>query len=98
VITSNFVSDHILNLLEEVELKFPEEKEKMLAVIDRYLHLSQEDRANFRLGRRAGIYRSVDDLSNPELRDQVGRALKRIELEHPGAVDQVISELMDSFI
>jgi hypothetical protein len=97
-ITSTFVSDHILNLLEEVEGKFPEEKAKMLAVIDRYLLLSSQERANYRLGRRAGIYRSVDDLSNPELRDQVERALKRIELEHPGAVDQVISELMESFI
>jgi len=50
------------------------------------------------LGRRAGVYRSVDDLSNPELRGQVGKALRRIESEHPGAVDQVISELMESFI
>ena len=30
-ITSIFVSDHILNLLEEVEGKFPEEKKKMLS-------------------------------------------------------------------
>jgi radical SAM superfamily enzyme YgiQ (UPF0313 family) len=97
-ITSTFVSDHILNLLEEVEGKFPEEKARMLAVIDCYLRLSPEERANYRLGRRAGIYRSVDDLSNPELRDQVERALKRIVLEHPGGVDQVISELMESFI
>jgi hypothetical protein len=35
-ITSTFVSDHILNLLEEVEGKFPEDKAKMLAVVDRY--------------------------------------------------------------
>ena len=97
-ITSTFVSDHILNLLEEVEGKFPEEKSKLLALIDRYLHLSPEERANYRLGRRAGIYRSVDDLTHPELRAQVERALRRIESEHPGRVDQVISELMESFI
>jgi len=97
-ITSTFVSDHILNLLEEVEGKFPEDKARMLAVIDRYLGLSAGERANYRLGRRAGIYRSVDDLSKPELRDQVDRVLRRIELEHPGEVDQVIAELMESFI
>jgi hypothetical protein len=51
-ITSTFVSDHILNLLEEVEGKFPEDKAKMLAVVDRYLRLSPEERANYRLGRR----------------------------------------------
>ena len=43
-ISSRFVSDHILNLLEEVEGKLPEDKAKMLAVIDQYLALSEEER------------------------------------------------------
>ena len=97
-ITSTFISDHILNLLEEVEGKFPEEKEKMLARIDRYLALSAEEKANFRLGRRAGFYRSMDDLSNPELRLQVEKAIRRIELERPGEIEKVLSDLMESFI
>jgi radical SAM superfamily enzyme YgiQ (UPF0313 family) len=97
-ITSTFVSDHILNLLEEVEGKFPEEKGKMLALIDRYLALSAEEKANFRLGRRAGLYRSMDDLSNPDLRHQVEKAIRRIELESPGEIEKVLSDLMESFI
>jgi radical SAM superfamily enzyme YgiQ (UPF0313 family) len=97
-ITSTFVSDHILNLLEEVEGKFPQEKGKMLAQIDRYLALSSEEKANFRLGRRAGVYRSVDDLSNPELKGQVENAIRRIELEQPGGLEKVLSDLMESFI
>ncbi len=97
-IHSTFVSDHILNLLEEVEGKFPEEKEKLLGLVDRYLRLSPEEKAIYRLGRRAGIYRSVDDLSNPELRGQVEEALKRIESEHPEGVDRVIADWMESFI
>jgi len=97
-ISSRFVSDHILNLLEEVEGRLPEEKEKMLAVIDRYLTLPEEERKNFRLGRRAGIYRSLSDLQNPELHIEVEKAIKRIEEETPGGVETVISELMGSFI
>jgi radical SAM superfamily enzyme YgiQ (UPF0313 family) len=97
-ITSTFISDHILNLLEEVEGKLPEEKEKMLAVIDRYLALSAEKKMNFRLGRRAGVYRSMDDLSNPDLSHQVEKALRRIELEKPGGIEKVLSELTESFI
>jgi len=97
-ITSTFVSDHILNLLEEVEGKLPEEKEKMLGLIDRYLALPAEEKTNFRLGRRAGVYRSLDDLSNLELKGQVEKALRRIELERPGGFEQVISDLMESFI
>ena len=97
-ITSTFVSDHILNLLEEVEGKLPEEKDKMLGVIDRYLALSAEEKLNFRLGRRAGVYRSLDDLSNPELSHQVKETLRRIELEKPGGVETILSDLMESFI
>ena len=97
-IHSTFASDHILNLLEEVEGRFPEDKERMLAVIDRYLALPARERANFRLGRRAGVYRPLDDLSNDELHSQVEKAMNRIESESPGGLDQAVSDLMESFI
>lgn len=97
-ISSRFVSDHILNLLEEVEGKLPEGKEKMLAVIDQYLALSEEEKENFRLGRRAGIYRFLSHLQSPELHSEVEKAIKRIKEETPGGVETVISELMSSFI
>jgi hypothetical protein len=97
-IHSTFASDHILNLLEEVEGRFPEDKAKMLSVIDRYLALPESERANFRLGRRAGVYRSLDDLSNGELHTQVEMAMDRIELQSPGGLDRAVSDLMESFI
>ncbi len=97
-ITSRFTSDHILNLLEELEGKFPEAKDQMLAVINRYLALSQSERENFRLGRRAGFYRSLDDMENTELRSRVDAIMRRIENQYPGELDRVISELMESFL
>ena len=97
-ITSTFVSDHLLNLLQEVEGKLPEEKEKMLKPIDRYLALPKEEKNNFRLGRRAGVYQSVEDLSKPELRNQVERVLKQIESERPGGIEKALSDLVESFI
>ncbi len=97
-IGSTFASDHILNLLEEVEGKLPEEKGKMLAVIDRYLALPKEERDRFRLGRRAGLYRSLNDLSDPEIRIQVDQILARIDAEGRESLEQVISGLMESFI
>ncbi len=97
-ITSNFASDHILNLLEELDGKFPEAKSRMLAAIDRYLSLPQSERDNFRLGRRAGYYRFLDDLADPDLRIRVDQIMNRIETQHPGSLDQVISDLMESFI
>jgi len=97
-ITSYFASDHILNLLEELEGKFPEAKERMLAAIDRYLALSQDERNNFRLGRRAGYYRSLDDMQNTELYTRVHLIRQRLEKENPGGLDPMISQLMESFL
>ncbi len=97
-IASRFTSDHILNLLEELDGKLPEAKDAMLAVIDRYLALPDSERANFRLGRRTGYYRTLDDLADPDLRIRVNQIQNRIETERPGSLDQVISDLMESFI
>jgi radical SAM superfamily enzyme YgiQ (UPF0313 family) len=97
-ITSTFVSDHIMNVLQEVEGKLPEEKEKMLNLIDRYLSLPKEETDNFRLGRRVGVYQSVEDLSKPELRNQVERVIQQIEAKRPGDLEEILSELTEAFI
>ncbi|MGZ3534759.1 MAG: radical SAM protein [Thermodesulfobacteriota bacterium] len=97
-ITSTFVSDHILNLLQEVEGRFPEEKEKMLKSIDRYLALANHEKNNFRLGRRIGVYQSVEDLSNPGLREQVDKVFQQVESERPGGLEKALSDIMESFI
>jgi radical SAM superfamily enzyme YgiQ (UPF0313 family) len=97
-ITSHFASDHILNLLEELDGVFPEAKSVMLESIDRYLALPVAERENFRLGRRAGYYRTLDDMNVPDLRARIDQIRSRIEQEHPGKLDQVISDLMEGFI
>jgi hypothetical protein len=45
-------------VLQEVEGRLPEEKEKMLRSIDRYLSFPKGEKDNFRLGKRAGVYQS----------------------------------------
>jgi hypothetical protein len=81
-----------------VEGKPPEEKEKMLESSDHYLSLPKREKNNFRLGRRAGVYQSVEDLSKPERRIQVERALRQIETERPEGTERVLSDLMESFL
>ena len=77
-------SDHILNLLEEVEGKLPEDKERILSVIDRYFALDEEQRLVYRMGRRAGIYRSTDDLSDAVTYGRVKRAIREMEEKQAG--------------
>jgi len=97
-IHSRFTSDHILNLLEELDGELPGAKQPMLDLIDRYLALDRSERENFRLGRRAGYYSSLDDLENPDRRARVDQIMGRIETERPGQLEQVLSDLMESFI
>lgn len=97
-IDSVVVSDHILNLLEEVEGKLPEEKPRMLAVIDRFLALAPEERCNFRLGRRANIYRTLDDMEDPARYAAVARALRQITEPGGQGLEEVICALMSKYI
>ncbi len=91
-------SDHILNLLEEVEGKLPEDKKKILSVIDRYFALNEEQRLVYRMGRRAGIYRSTDDLSDVATYGRIERAIREMEEKGPGSVEQHLSLLLETYI
>jgi len=95
---SSFISDHIINLLQEIEGKLPADKEKMLAVISRFQALSPEERANFKLGRRLGIYGRLDDLNDARRHEEVKRAMDRLGQDGNGADDKVIFSLMERFI
>lgn len=86
-----YISDHIQNLLEEVEGNLPQDKPAMLGVIDRYLSMPPEERANFRIGRRTGYYRYLRDMKDPELYSQV-EALRRSLKEEGRDEDEFLEE------
>jgi radical SAM superfamily enzyme YgiQ (UPF0313 family) len=97
-VTSYLASDHILNLLEEVEGELPGDKEKMLGVIDEYLALPERDRLIYNLGRRGQAYRSVRDLQDIGLKRRVEAALERFMAEHPEDPAIAFNSLRNGFI
>ena len=97
-IKSYFASDHILNLLEEVEGQLPGDKPKMSGIIDRYLALPEEEKLNYRLGRRAGLYQKLDDLNNYMLFQRVQDHLERIQVASPQKVEEAIANFMEKYI
>ena len=97
-IRSFIKSDHIMNLLEEVEGRLPEDKEKMLKVIDRYFILSPEQRLVYRVGRRTGAYRSIDDLKDENTYGRIVEAIREMEEEEPGSVERQLSLLLERYI
>ena len=95
---SQIVSDHMINLLQEVDGKLPEDKDKMLAVIDRFQALAPEDRDNFKLGRRLGVYSRLDDLNDTHRYEEVRQVMERLGQEADGVSDEVIFGLMERYI
>lgn len=80
-INSEFVSDHFLNLLEDVAGKLPGSRGKMIMRIEQYFALPLLKRELFRLGRRTGLLRYLDDLNEPARIIQVERLYRRLEEE-----------------
>ncbi len=80
-VNSRLKSDHTLNLLMEVQGKLPEDKEKCLGIIHRYLSLPADERLNFQLGRRTGYYATLADLSDTQKHGLVDHAIQQISRE-----------------
>jgi hypothetical protein len=99
-ITSTVTSDHMMNLLEEVTGKFPEDKEKMLEVIRKYQELPETERLIYRLGRRGGAYGSTDDLKrDPETYEKIRNLIIGVRAKGGmQGVEEFISEMVDRYI
>ncbi len=98
-ISTTLVSDHVLNLLEEVEGTLPGDKDRILGIIDRYLNLSDDDRLLFQLGRRGGAIRYLDDLMmNPAVKLRLQEAKRQIEKDMPGGVPEYLKAVKNQYI
>lgn len=96
-------SDHIMNLLEEVEGTIPEDKTRVLSSLEQYLSLSAEEKLVFRVGRRlafgAGpLYRDIRDLEDAEKRNVVEQVLERLCIKSNEDLDRAIERIRESFI
>ncbi len=90
-------SDHILNLLMEVEGTLPQDKPEMLAIIDSYLSLPSEERLNFQLGRRLPVYEKLTDLGDQDRHDRVAAQMARMR-ERGDDIEEAVRRLKDRFI
>jgi len=99
-ITSTVTSDHIMNLLEEVSGKLPEDKNKMLNVIQKYQDLPESDRLIYRLGRRGGAYSSTDDLMrDPTTHGKIKGFVQDIQAkEGVQGIEKFITDMVDRYV
>ncbi|MFW5957743.1 MAG: radical SAM protein [Desulfosalsimonas sp.] len=96
-ISSRVRSDHILNLFEDLEGTLPRDKEKMIAMIKRFLSMDPYERMLYQVGRRLGHFRCLDDLENPSARTEIEKICRSHGIT-PENADQVIDEIMRRFV
>jgi radical SAM superfamily enzyme YgiQ (UPF0313 family) len=97
-IRSYLASDHILNLLEEVEGRLPGDKPALLGVIDRYLGLPAEERQLFQLGRRLGLFRNLSDREDPDVRARALQIKDKVAAQFGGDLEGAIRTLAERYI
>ena len=96
-IQSYYSNDHAVNLLVEVEGKLPEDKEKMLSTINKYLNLSKKDKTYFNLGRRLGYYIDFDDLENNR-NISLENKINKIQTESDRNIDELCHFLREKIV
>lgn len=96
-IDSVIKSDHILNLFETINGKLPEDKEKMIRVIDDFFELPPDQQVLYQIGRRMGFFRGPDELTGSPHLERVKQACDFYGVT-PENVDTVIDDLMKRFV
>ncbi len=98
-ITSTIKSDHIMNLLEEIDGKLPDEKMDMLQVIKKYQDLPESERLIYRIGRRGGVYSSIDDLYHDQSTyDKINKLVSDLSAKGENEIEKFINEMANRYI
>lgn len=98
---SYLASDQMSNLLGEIEGRLPEDKTRLLEVVNSYKTMDPGQRLKFRLQRRLNSYLSVYGSLGTHLENKVEAALKAIDkgsLEAEALTEQAISALKKDFV
>lgn len=95
--TGRVKSDHMLNLFQEVEGKLPEDKDYMTGILKTFLELDPQEQCIVQVGRRLGVFNTLDDRFSPGKREKVEEICSQLEVT-PESVDDVVTELMKRFV
>lgn len=88
--SARVVSDHMLNLLEEIEGKLPDDLPRMRAIVDRFLALDEPVQQAFIVGRRIGLLHCLEQLDDPAIRAQAELALDEVKRRFPGPLEVAV--------
>ena len=96
-INSAIKSDHILNLLPEVDGQLPQDQARLIGIVSAFLNLDPELQFIYRVGRRTGILTGLGDLADAGQIARVEAICREYRLR-PDNVDGITDDLMRRFI
>jgi len=96
-ITSAVKSDHILNLLPEVDGQLPQDQARLIGIVRSFLKMDPELQFIYRVGRRMGILSGLGDLEDAGKIARIEAICREYHLR-PDNVDAVTDDLMRRFI
>ena len=96
-ITSALRSDHILNLLPEVDGQLPQDRERLMGLVRAFLEMDPEPQFLYRVGRRTGVLSGLKDLADMDRMARVEAIVQDYRLRAED-VDAVTDDLMRRFI
>ena len=96
-ITSVLKSDHMLNLFDDLEGKFPDDKDRLQEIPRTFLNMDQQRRCYYLVGRRMGIFHRLSDMESPHQMTRVEQICKGNSIT-PDNVNKIVDEAMQRFI
>jgi radical SAM superfamily enzyme YgiQ (UPF0313 family) len=96
-VTGYLASDHVLNLLPELEGRLPDDLQRMRDLIWGFLTMEPQTRFIYQLGRRLGIMSRLGDVEDPDRRAEVLETARRHGVT-PENLDAISDTIVRRFI
>jgi len=92
-INSHYANHHEVDLILDARGQLPKDKAKLLAIIDRFLSLSDDDQINFTFGRRLGYYKSLNDMTDENRYNFVEAEVQKVKTLYPDQLEVIFHQL-----
>lgn len=96
-VQTTLISDHMLNVLEEIEGILPSSLPQLKQIADTFLAWPIEKQTAFIIGRRAGLLRQLEDIEKPKRREKINHLLEMWQVT-PENLEDVSFEMMRQYI
>ncbi len=96
-ITTYIESNNILNLLQEVNGTMPQDKQKIIDVLNRFIHMPPDKRVLFQVGKRLQVFSVMDDLQDNKRIEMAKQTCSQYGIT-PDNADDIIAEIIQSYM